>query len=102
MNLKEAKHYLARKASAELLVIPRRHSYILQVKDKGKLENIRKPFSMEALTCETMEQVNTYAKRLNKMDYSLVQNCPHVEMGGFDKEGDVVRQREDRTVVNLR
>ncbi len=102
MNIKEAKHYLARNISAELLVIPRRHSYILQIRDKGKLENIRKSFSVEALTCETMEQVNSYAKRLNKMDYSLIQNCPHVEMSGFDKAGDSVRQRQDTTVVSIR
>ena len=102
MNLRQAKQYLCKNKKAELLVVPRRHSYVLQIRDAGKLENIRKNYSMQTITCDTLEQVNEYARKLNKIDYNLVQNCPHVEMGGFDTESQKIQQREDLTVVNLR
>jgi succinate dehydrogenase/fumarate reductase-like Fe-S protein len=102
MNVNQARKYFCKHRHAELLVVPRRHSYILQVRNLGRLESIRKLFSAQAITCNTMEQVNEYAKKLNKMDYHLVQNCPHVEMSGFDSDGDDVKQREDLTKVHLK
>ena len=102
MNIGEAKKYFQENPGAELLVVPRRHQYIMQLRDNKKLINLTKTLTNSVITCDTLEEINTYAKKLNKFDYHLIQNDPHVEMAGFDQDGDANSPREDVTVVSFK
>lgn len=101
MHINKAKKYFQEHDKAKLVIVPRRHKYIMQIQDGDFIQTITARVTRNDITCDTLEQVNDYAKKLNKFDYELIQNCPHVEMSGLDSEDEAVTHRSDATNIKI-
>jgi hypothetical protein len=101
MNMSEAKKYFQTNPDAKLIVVPRRYKYLMQVHHDDVIRTIKSRLSQGDIQCDTMEQINEHARKLNKLDYELIQSCPHVEMSGLDEEGQTVAHRQDAAKIMI-
>ena len=101
MNISEAKKYFQQHENAKLVVVPRRYKYVMQIQDNEFVKTIKSKITGSDIACDTLGQINDYAKKLNKFDYQLIQNCPHVEMSGLDNENQKVAHRTDATNIRI-
>ncbi|MFT6834313.1 MAG: putative transcriptional regulator [Francisellaceae bacterium] len=99
MNISDAKKYFQQNPDAVLVIVPRRYKYVMQVHKGEFIKTIKSRIKKSDISCNTLEEINKYAKKLNKFNYDLIQNCPHVEMSGLDKDVSEVAPRSDVTKI---